>query len=190
MLLFLEAMQRFAAACDRAGVEYFLGGSAANAFHGEPRLTNDLDFVVDATPAQVPKLADALGEDFELDVEALERAARLRSSWNIFYLPDFMKIGVFFKRAGAFDESEFGRRQKLQLAPEIPAVWVKSAEDSILRKLMWFRQGGGVSERQWRDVLLTIRASAEGLDWGYLEHWAERQRVVDELEEARGAADA
>lgn len=29
---------------------------------------------------------------------------------------------------------------------------VASAEDTILRKLNWYRLGGEVSDRQWRDV--------------------------------------
>lgn len=33
-------------ALESIGVEYFLGGSMASSFQGQPRLTNDLDFVV------------------------------------------------------------------------------------------------------------------------------------------------
>jgi hypothetical protein len=32
-------------------------------------------------------------------------------------------------------------------------IWIASAEDSIVRKLDWYRRGGEVSDRQWRDVL-------------------------------------
>ncbi|MFZ4738761.1 MAG: hypothetical protein ACOYM9_22590 [Bradymonadia bacterium] len=48
MFPFLDAAGRFGAACEAAGVPYFLGGSAATTFHGEPRMTNDLDFVLEA----------------------------------------------------------------------------------------------------------------------------------------------
>jgi hypothetical protein len=80
MFPFLDAAGRFGAACETAGVPCFLGGSAATTFHGEPRMTNDLDFVLEADATQVDALVDALGPDFEVDAEALIRAARLRSS--------------------------------------------------------------------------------------------------------------
>ena len=31
---------------NRAGIRYMIGGSVAAIFYGEPRLTNDVDFVV------------------------------------------------------------------------------------------------------------------------------------------------
>lgn len=101
MFPFLDAAGRFGAACDTGGVPYFLGGSAATTLHGEPRMTNDLDFVleVDATRVEslveslVDALIGALDEDFEVDAEALARAARLRGRWALDYLRDFTKIG-------------------------------------------------------------------------------------------------
>ena len=37
------------------------------------------------------------------------------------------------------------------------SVFLKSPEDTVLRKLGWFRRGGEVSERQWHDVLIGSR---------------------------------
>jgi hypothetical protein len=65
---------------------------------------------------------------------------------------------------------------------------VKSAEDSVLRKLLWYRQGGEVSERQWRDVVEVLRQSRAVLDGGYLDAWAERLGVEALLGRARGEA--
>ncbi len=40
-----------------------------------------------------------------------------------------------------------------------------SAEDTLLAKLTWYRDGGEVSERQWHDALGIIRVSG-GADRG------------------------
>jgi hypothetical protein len=45
-------------------------------------------------------------------------------------------------------------------------------EDTILAKLEWYRPGGEVSERQWRDVLGILKTRAGELDLGYMRKWA------------------
>ena len=53
----------------------------------------------------------------------------------------------------AFDVSEFSRREVVLIDPGARiSVPIKSAEDSILRKLLWFPEGGSVSDQQWRDI--------------------------------------
>ena len=41
---------------------------------------------------------------------------------------------------------------RLDIDEEAQPIYVASLKDIILQKLVWFRLGGGVSERQWRDV--------------------------------------
>ena len=50
-----------AEALERAGVAYFLGGSLASSYQGEPRATNDIDVVVAMSRGQVDGFVDALG---------------------------------------------------------------------------------------------------------------------------------
>jgi hypothetical protein len=57
-------------------------------------------------------------------------------------------------------------------------------EDTILSKLEWFRAGGDVSERQWRDVLGILEVQAGNLDMEYLRRWAEELGVSDLFERA------
>jgi hypothetical protein len=45
--------------------------------------------------------------------------------------------------------------------------------------------GGGVSDRQWGDVLGVLKVQRASLDWEYMEMWAERLGIADLLERAR-----
>jgi hypothetical protein len=63
-----------------------------------------------------------------------------------------------------------------------------TAEDTLLAKLLWYRQGNEVSERQWRDVLGILRVASEGLDRNYLLLWAGKLGVIDLLDRALGEA--
>lgn len=47
-----------------------------------------------------------------------------------------------------------------------------TAEDTVLAKLRWYAAGGGISDRQWRDVQAVIRVNADALDMLYLQQWA------------------
>jgi hypothetical protein len=63
-------------------------------------------------------------------------------------------------------------------------VPVKSPEDTLLRKLAWYRLGGEVSERQWNDVLGVLRAQGARLDLAHLHAWGETLGVADLLARA------
>lgn len=179
-----EVALRVAAALDEIGVPYFLGGSLASSLQGEPRATNDIDLVIDMPTHQVAAFARALGLDFEVDEEPLVDAIEQRRSWNIYFLPLVMKVDLFQKGAGTFDDSEFTRRRRFELSPG-KALWVKSAEDSIVRKLLWFREGGSVSSHQWRDILEILRVSGATLEFPYLREWTSKLGLSELFERAQ-----
>lgn len=176
----IQVALQCAEAFEQVQASYFLGGSLASSLQGEPRATNDIDFVVDLQPSQVEPLKEALGGDFEVDTEALREAVMRRTSWNIFHLPTVTKVDLFPLRPGAFDRSEFSRRRRVVLAAGGKGLYIKSPEDSVLRKLLWFREGGEVSSTQWRDVVQILRLAAGTLDETYLREWA-GQLGVQEL---------
>jgi hypothetical protein len=178
---------RMAAVLDELGIEYTLGGSLASSLHGEPRSTNDIDFAVRLEPQHVAALVDRLGPEFVVDQDALLEAVRLERTYQVYFLPFVLKIDLFMRGAAPFDRSEFARRIHVDVGGH-QRLYAATAEDSLLRKLVWFREGGGVSDRQWRDVLGILRVSGSGLDRAYLEHWAGQLGVRDLLKQAFGQA--
>ena len=156
----------------------------ASSVQGEPRSTNAIDFVVDLRRDAVTVLAAELGPDYEVDVESLVEAVQRRSSWNIFHLPSMMKVDLFIRRPGAFDDSEFERRSPTVVRPG-ESLFLKSPEDTVLRKLLWVQQGGGVSTTQWRDVIEVLRVSGPKLDPGYLSTWSTTLGISDLLTRAQ-----
>jgi hypothetical protein len=94
-----------------------------------------------------------------------------------------LKIDLFVRGTALFDRSEFARRVLVRVGDR-DSLYTATPEDSLLRKLVWFRDGGEVSDRQWRDVLGILRISGSGLDRAYLEHWADQLGVRDLLQQA------
>ncbi len=168
---------------ERLGISYHVGGSYASAIHGIPRQTQDVDLVVDLRQDRVGELVRALLGEFYVDEEAVARAVRERASCNLVHLATGIKVDLFVKGAAAFDAAEFERKVAVRLGDETPReVFVKSAEDTLVRKLLWYRLGGEVSDRQWEDVRGILSVQAERLDMAYLREWADRLGIRDLLD--------
>ncbi len=60
-----------------------------------------------------------------------------------------------------------------------------SPEDTLLHKLVWYKLGHKVSDRQWGDVLGVLKVRADSLDRDYLDHWARVLEVSNLLDRAR-----
>jgi hypothetical protein len=183
----IDIALRVAAALQSVGAEYFVGGSLASSLQGEPRATNDIDFVISLPAGRITALRDALGSEFEVDTDMLRDAVLHARSANAFYLPVVTKIDFFGRGYEPFDESEFSRRSSTVVSAGGQSLFVKSAEDTVLRKLLWFREGGSVSEKQWRDIVGVLRISQKLLDNAYLDSWAVRLNLTELLTHARSA---
>ena len=184
----LDVALLVARAIDAVGGEYFIGGSVASSLQGEPRATNDIDIVVAMPGFRVREFADKLGKDFEVDQPMLRGALSSGGSANMFYLPMVTKIDIFGLGGAPYDEAEFGRRRKVRVRVSGEELWVKSPEDTILRKLLWYREGGEVSEKQWRDVVEVLRIRGPQLEAAHLDAWAPRLRLEALLARARASA--
>ena len=166
-------------------LRYHLGGSFASAIHGVPRQTMDADLVVDLSPERVSLLVDRLRGDFYVDLGVARDAVARHGSFNAIHLSSGFKVDFFAKGPAEYDEVELERSVVLRISNDPPkTARVKTAEDTILRKLQWFRDGGELSERQWKDVLGVLAAAGESLDCGYLRSWADGLGISDLLDRA------
>src|SRR6478609_5463586 len=183
----IDIALKVATALTSVAAEYFVGGSLASSLQGEPRATNDIDFVSSVPAGRINAFRNALGDEFEVDTDMLRDAVLHARSANAFYLPVVTKIDFFGRGYEPFDESEFSRRRVTIVRASGESLVVKSAEDTVLRKLLWFREGGEVSEKQWRDIVSVLRISGGTIDDGYLDSWSSRLSLEGLLRRAREA---
>jgi hypothetical protein len=173
---------------EKLDLPFMIGGSLASSIHGQPRSTQDVDLIAPVEEKHVDAIVAGVQADFYVSAPMLRDAIRRRSCFNLIH-PTGLKIDVFVLPDREWDRIAFARRMRAPY-PSSPQsiLWVRTAEDIVLKKLEWFRLGGEVSERQWRDVLGVLRAQGERLDLVYLRRWAPGLSVSDLLESALGEA--
>ncbi|MBX7235657.1 MAG: hypothetical protein K1X65_14820 [Caldilineales bacterium] len=175
-LLVVEALESL-------GVSYVIGGSLASTLHGMARATLDSDLVADLQLQHVKSLVALLHDRFYIDESAAREAIQLHRSFNIIHLPTMFKVDIFIPKQRAFDQAQLSHRVMHRVSTEPGrSIYVSSPEDTILAKLEWYRLGGEVSERQWRDVVGIVSVQGDRLDWDYLRRAASQLGVADLLE--------
>jgi hypothetical protein len=171
---------------DALGILHTIGGSIASSFAGEPRSTVDIDMVAAVEERHVEDLVSALSVEFYIDADALRRAIRARSSTNLIHQATQLKVDLFVAGGTPLDDRQLSRRLAVELG-EGRRLYVHPPEDILLQKLRWYRLGGGVSDRQWRDITAIVRVQGNRLDRDYLAEGAGILEVSDLLERALAA---
>jgi len=162
-----------------------VGGSLSSSLHGVMRSTLDADIVADMRLEHIQPLAGVLSPEFYVDNEMIREAIEHHSSFNLVHYETAFKVDVFLPKPRPFDQVQLDRRAPVTVTTDPErSLYVTSPEDVILSKLEWYRMGGEVADRQWRDVLGVLKTRAGGLDLDYLRRWAEELRVSDLLERA------
>lgn len=179
----LEVALVVANVLDELDVDYVVVGSLASSLHGEPRATQDVDIVAALTVRDVKPFLVGLGSSFYADPERVLRSVSAARSFNVIHLQTMFKVDIFVHTGTEAAKAQMSRRQHYELA-EGRSLAVASAEDVVVQKLSWYRQGGEVSDRQWRDVLAVLKVHRESLDLSYMKSAAADLEVDDLLDKA------
>ncbi len=162
-----------------------LVGSYASNAYGRPRGSYDADIVIDVPPHRIDDFLTAFQDDFPLEPEAVRRSLQAGEMFNLIPSSGLFKVDMIPRRASRFAREEFDRRRPVQALGR--TIWMPSPEDVILSKLVWYRNGGEVSERQIEDARDVYAVQSGGLDEDYLTRSAADLGVRELLERIRGA---
>ena len=173
----LDVLRIVTSRLDLAGVPYMVSGSLALGYYAQPRMTRDIDVVVELDHDGIHKLVAAFASDFYFDEDAIRRAVSTRRLVNLVHLDSAYKVDLIVRKDSEYRRVEFQRKRRLSLGGV--DVWLAAPEDLLLSKLVWARESG--SELQLRDAANLI-ASVPDLDWPYIASWAPALGVARELE--------
>ena len=182
------ALEEIVNTLDALRIPYMVGGSVASSVHGFFRSTNDIDLVAAMLPQHIVQFASRLAANFYLDPETIQEALAQKRPFNLIHLGSGYKFDIF----PAVGQIERSKSQEVPLGEGANVrCSLATAEDTLLAKLVWYRQGGEQSERQWNDVRGIRSVQGSRLDHAYMSKWASHLKVDDLLdrllsEEERG----
>ena len=167
-----ELLRHVVGVLESLKLRYFVTGSIASIYYGEPRLTNDIDVVVDLSAESFSELRAAFPpEEFYLSEEAALRAIRTRGIFNILHPSSGLKVDCIVPEETLFNHLRFQRVRRVQAGDGLESSF-SSAEDVILMKMEFFRQGS--SDKHLRDITGILKLSGSRLDVNYIENWADQ----------------
>ncbi|MDD4892156.1 MAG: hypothetical protein PHU85_19710 [Phycisphaerae bacterium] len=167
-----ELMTVVVKALEKVSAGYMVSGSMATIAYGEPRLTMDVDIVVDLRPAQVRPLREEFPEtEFYFSEEAAHQAIREGGMFNIIHPTSGLKADLIVAGTNPVNLARLRRTRELVVAAGVK-VRFSSPEDVILAKLQFHAEGG--SEKHLRDIRGVILAHQVPLDLDYIGALAEQ----------------
>lgn len=152
-----------------AGIAYMLTGSLAANFYAVPRMTRDIDIVIEIDRFEIGKFCQRFEKDFYLTKASILEAVEHEGMFNIIHNHSVFKIDFIIRKDSSYRNTEFRRRNRIEL--DGTQIWIVSPEDLIISKLFWAKDS--LSDLQLRDVK-NLRASIKNLDEKYIGNWVQK----------------
>lgn len=158
-------------------------GSVASMLYAEPRFTADVDVVARISAPEDLRRAFSSADYYcpPAEVIAVEMARPMHGRVNVLHTPSALKADVYLAGEDPLHAWAIALRRRFEVGGR--EVWVAPPEYVILRKLLFFREGG--SSKHVRDVRALLAAQGGKLDFGTLERLAAERGVGSLLDEIR-----
>ena len=160
---------------ERLQTRYTVVGSLASMAYGEPRMTLDIDIVIDVSAEQIEELCDAFpADEYYVSREAAREALRRRAQFNVIHPESGNKIDFMISGSSEWQREQLARRQRLRVLPGAEG-YVARPEDVIIGKLLFFEEGG--SDKHLRDIASMFQTSGSEIDRAYIERWVQSMKL-------------
>ncbi len=176
----LDVLKDICSQLDSNEISYMLTGSFAANFYALPRMTRDIDIVIEIYPQNVEKVYRIFQKDFYIDKTSINEAIQHRNMFNIIHNDLSLKIDFIIRKDDEYRQIEFQRKKKIYL-DNIP-IWIVTLEDLIISKLYWAKDSH--SEIQMKDVRNLLLSSPQ-IDFSYMKEWIDKLNLFTLYEKVK-----
>jgi len=171
----LEVLEIVTQRLNGMNIPYMISGSIAANYYTVPRMTRDIDIVVELGSADIDKFVILFQSDFYIDEDMVKKEVSRKGMFNLIHNQYVIKIDFIIRKESEFQDMAFSRRKAISI--EDKPMWLISAEDLILAKLLWAKDS--YSEMQIIDVR-NLMITVKNLDREYIMKWI-LQLGLDEI---------
>jgi hypothetical protein len=129
----LEVLTIVAGRLEAAGIAYMVTGSFAANYYAVPRMTRDIDLVVELSAGDADQFCGLFEGDFYLDRAAVRAAIASRGAFNLIHLAHVVKVDCIVRKDSEYRRTEFARQRRSRI--EGYEVALVAPEDLIISKL-------------------------------------------------------
>ena len=157
---------------EQAGIAYMLTGSMAMNYYAVPRMTRDIDIIIEMQKEDGHRIFTLFEKDYYISEEGIKDALKHNTAFNIINNQSIVKIDFIIKKKSEYRLTEFNRRKKVKI--DGFQVYIVSIEDLIISKLIWAKDSN--SSVQTSDVENLMN---QEIDKEYLEFWKRELGIGD-----------
>jgi hypothetical protein len=147
-----ELIQNITTSLDQKGIPYMISGSLAFNMYCIPRMSMDIDLVIELNLSNVHGFFDIFRTGYYIDKETVLQEIRKTGMFNVIDHRTGFKIDFIIRKSTEYRLLEFSRKIHKMLM-DIP-VWVVSPEDLVVSKLSWIQELQ--SEKQSQDIRMLM----------------------------------
>ena len=162
----LEVLKIVTGRLNEAKIPYMVSGSIAANYYTIPRMTRDIDVVIELKQDDIDKFVNLFKDDFYVNREMVANEVSHQGMFNLIHNEYIIKIDFIIKKSSPYQQAEFTRRAHVLI--EQSPMWFVSSEDLVISKLTWAKDSH--SEMQLKDVA-NLMGTVDNLDMEYMGRW-------------------
>ncbi|MDQ1266523.1 MAG: hypothetical protein QG635_1675, partial [Bacteroidota bacterium] len=164
----IEFFEVFVSKLNESGIKYALTGSIASMLYGEPRMTNDIDIVVEIFYKDITNIIKAFSHEVyyvppKVVIE-MEIKRDSRGSFNIIHKKSGLKADIF--PVGNNKLNQWAILNASEILIGDLKIMLAPVEYVIIMKLEYYKEGG--SEKHISDIKGILENSGDNIDFKIL----------------------
>ena len=95
----------------KAEIPYMFTGSIATNFYATPRMTRDVDVIIELKETDVDRLCNLFEKDFYVDRDTILNAVKKNGMFNMIHYESVFKVDFIIRKDDKYRLEEFKRRK-------------------------------------------------------------------------------
>jgi hypothetical protein len=168
--MILELVKRVCKSLEDNQFLYMISGSIALNFYAIPRMTRDIDIVIELPITRVVDFVDLFPDSY-MNVITIEGEVKGKGMFNIIDHRTGFKLDFILRKESDYYRIAFQRRKKISALET--ELWIISLEDLIIAKIIWIQD---YQSSQQLDDLKNLLLKPEK-DLNYIRYWCQELKL-------------